>query len=150
MPLRTGTPMPELTGATEWINGEVTREELVGSPTLIHIFAKSCHICHDNMPSIAKWRDEYRERGLKVVGIHMPREEADTDLEAVRKDIADMGVTEPCAIDNNHIIGERYETGGIWPIYFLFDSEGNLRGRAGGYIGLKTIEDRVHKMMAEV
>ena len=30
-------PMPELTGATAWLNGEVTREQLVGEkPTLIH------------------------------------------------------------------------------------------------------------------
>jgi thiol-disulfide isomerase/thioredoxin len=146
MPLRKGTPMPELAGATEWINGEARRGDLIGSPALIHFFAKSCHICHDNMPTINTWRDEYAAKGLNVVGIHMPREEQDTDMNAVRADIAQMGVTEPCAVDNQHEIGERFENQ-FWPAYFLFDAEGNMVGRAAGYAGLKMIEGPLKRLL---
>lgn len=38
-------PMPELTGAKEWLNGEVTKEQLIGEkPTLIH-FGRSAATC---------------------------------------------------------------------------------------------------------
>lgn len=94
MPMRTGTPLPELNGATEWVNGEVTRESLLGSPTLIHFWAKSCHVCHDNMPTVEQWRENYADKGLKVVAIHMPREEADTDVEAVKADAVELGIQE--------------------------------------------------------
>ena len=146
MPLRKGTPMPELTGATEWLNSEAKREDLIGSPTLVHFWAKSCPICHTNMPTIAEWRETFGGKGLKVVAVHMPREEEDTDLAAVRKDAAELGISEPCAIDNQHTIGESFENN-LWPAYFLFDSEGVMRSRAAGYAGLKMIEDPLRKLM---
>ncbi|MEH7470056.1 TlpA family protein disulfide reductase, partial [Priestia megaterium] len=40
--------MPELTGATSWINDEVTKEDLVGDKaTLIHFWSVSCHLCKE-------------------------------------------------------------------------------------------------------
>ena len=149
MPLRSGSPLPELDGATEWTNGEVSRAALIGSPTLIHFWAMSCHVCHDNMPTIHEWRDEYATRGLKVLAIHMPREEADTDLAGVRADIATLGITEPCAIDNEHTIGDRFENT-LWPCYYLFDAEGNLRGRAGGYAGLSMIKGPLLRLLGDL
>jgi thiol-disulfide isomerase/thioredoxin len=146
MAMRTGTPLPELSGATEWINGEINRQDLIGSPTLIHIWAVSCPICHENMPKVVEWREEYRDRGLKVVAIHMPRQQEDTDLEAVRGDAAALGISEPCAIDSEHTIGERFENT-LWPAYFVFDAEGNLRGRAAGYAGLKMIETPLKRVL---
>lgn len=146
MAMRTGTPLPDLSGATEWINGEIKQSDLIGSPTLIHIWAVSCPICHENMPRIAEWREQYREQGLKVVAIHMPRQEEDTDIDAVRKDAAQMGIAEACAIDSSHTIGEQFENT-LWPAYFVFDAEGNLRGRAAGYAGLKMIETPLKRVL---
>ncbi len=140
--------MPELEGATEWIGGEVSREDLLGSPTLIHFWAISCHICHDNMPTIARWRDTYADRGLKVVAVHMPRQESDTDVEAVRAEMAALGITEPCAIDNRHAIGERFENQ-FWPAYFLFDSEGKMRSRSAGNAGLTMLEGALKRLMEQ-
>ncbi len=139
MPLRSGSPLPDLTGAECWINGETSRDELLGSPVLVHFFAKSCPICHDNMPTVESWRESFGPKGLKVVGIHMPREEADTDVSAVTADIEVMNMAEPVAIDNQHTIGDRFENK-LWPAYYLFDATGAMRGRAAGYAGLKMIE----------
>jgi|SRR5579871_602421 len=146
MPMRGGTPIPDLSGATEWINGEVKTADLIGSPILIHFWAISCPICHDNMPTVEQWREQYADRGLKVVAIHMPRQEEDTRGEAVRAQVAAMRMEEPCAIDNRHTIGERFENQ-LWPAYYLFDAEGKMRSRAGGYAGLQIIEDRIKKLM---
>ena len=32
------------------------------------------------MPTIVEWRDAYAPRGLRVVTMHLPREEADTGV----------------------------------------------------------------------
>ena len=144
--MRTGTPMPSLEGATAWLNGIASREGCRGNPTLVHFWAKSCHVCHDYMPTISLWRDEYGDNGLKVVAIHMPREEADTGIAKVVVTVAEMVMTEPCAIDNQHAIGERFENA-LWPAYYLFDAEGNLRGRAGGYAGLSMIKGPLGRML---
>ncbi len=146
MPLRTGTPLPELDGATEWVNGEAHSAELVGSPTLVHFWAMSCHICHDNMSTIQRWRKEYAAQGLKVVGVHMPRQPEDTDVEKVKREIEALGIEEPCAIDNEHTIGERFQSQ-YWPAYFLFDKEGALRGRAAGDAGISLLEGSLKRVM---
>jgi thiol-disulfide isomerase/thioredoxin len=139
MPLRLGSPMPELSGATEWLNGEPAQADLRGSPVLVHFWAVSCHICHDNMPTLRKWRDEYGPRGLKLVGIHMPRQEEDMDVAKVREEVKAMDVTEPCAIDNTHAMADAFQNK-FMPAYFLFDREGNLKSRTAGDAGLAMLE----------
>ena len=56
--MRLRQPMPEISGATEWLNGEFTRNQLVGEkPTLIHFWSISCHLCKVAMPSVNELRD---------------------------------------------------------------------------------------------
>jgi thiol-disulfide isomerase/thioredoxin len=111
MPMRIGTPLPELTGATEWFNGTQAHAEAEakGKPTLVHFWSVSCGICKDNLPRVAQWRDELRERGLRVIAVHMPRYEADTDVEAVREALATHGISEVCAIDNEHKLRDAFQ-----------------------------------------
>lgn len=140
MPMRTGTPMPELVGAQQWFNDEPpTREELVGSPILVHFWAVSCHICHENMPAVTRWKEEFGPRGLKVIAIHMPRQESDTELVRVIEDAEKMHIMEPCAVDNQHTIAEAFQNEFV-PAYYLFDREGNMRSRAAGHAGTSMLE----------
>jgi thiol-disulfide isomerase/thioredoxin len=148
MPLRLGTPMPSLRGATEWLNGEPKWDEFQGAPVLVHFWAVSCHICHENMPTIAEWRDVYAPRGLRVVGIHMPREEADTDVARVRADVARMGITEPCGIDNDVAVADAFDNRFV-PAYFLFDREGLLRSRSAGDAGLGLLKGALARQFGE-
>ena len=148
MPLRLGTPMPSLRGASEWINGEPKWDELSGTPVLVHFWAVSCHICHDNMPTIAEWRDAYAPRGLRVIAIHLPREEADTDVERVRADAARMGVTEPLGIDNSVAVADAFDNRFV-PAYFLFDREGTLRSRSAGDAGLGLLKGALARQFGE-
>ena len=145
MALRLGSPMPQLSGATEWVNGEPAQSDLRGSPVLVHFWAVSCHICHDNMPTLRKWRDEYGPRGLKLVGIHMPRQEEDMDAAKVREEVKAMDVTEPCAIDNTHAMADAFENK-FMPAYFLFDREGNLKSRTAGDAGLAMLESALARL----
>ena len=98
------TQLPRLEGATEWFGGTQAHaeSEATGHPTLVHFWSASCGICKDNLPRVGQWRDEKRELGLRVIGIHMPRYEADTDVETVRDLISKYEITEPVAVDNEH------------------------------------------------
>jgi thiol-disulfide isomerase/thioredoxin len=147
MPLRTGTEMPALDGATEWVNGEVNAAELRGGPTLIHFWAVSCYICKDNMPTLQAWKENYGPKGLRVVAVHAPRSEDDLDTEKVKAAIATLGINEPCAIDDEHTLVDRYQLNGLWPHYFLFDAAGHLRGRSAGNAGLAMVESALKRLM---
>jgi thiol-disulfide isomerase/thioredoxin len=143
--------MPSLDGATLWFNGtaEHALAEAAGRPTLVHFWSISCHICKDNMPRVAEWRDARRDEGLRVIAVHMPRYEADTDIEAVRENIARHNITEPCAVDNQHKLREAFlNDHGYVPAYYLFDAQGKLRSFAAGERGLDMLASALDRLLA--
>ena len=151
MPMRIGTEMPSLEGATEWLNatGAHAAHEAKGHPTLVPFWAVSCGICKENMPRVAEWRDARAAEGLRVIAVHMPRYEADTDTEAVRAAVAQHQLTEPCAVDNEHKLREAFQNKqGYVPAYYLFDREGRLRGFAAGERGLSLISAALERVLA--
>lgn len=146
MALRLRTEMPELKDVTEWVNGEVTKEELKGKPVLFHFWSISCGLCKKSMPEVLKIRDHYKEKGLRVVGIHMPRSEKDTDREAVKETIEKHELTHPQAIDNQHSVVDAFENEFV-PAFYLFDEEGQLRHRSAGENALKMLERPLERLL---
>src|SRR5215213_8817346 len=141
MPMRIGTEMPSLEGATE-------EAEAKGHPVLVHFWSVSCGMCKENMPRVSRWRDEREADGLRVVAVHMPRYEADTDAEAVREAVATYNITEPCAVDNGHKLRDAFQNEqGYVPAYYLFDAEGKLRGFAAGEFGVRVITPALDRVL---
>ncbi len=151
MPMRIGSEMPPMDGATEWFGATQAHAlaESKGRPVLVHFWAVSCGICKENMPRIAEWRDKRRAEGLRVIAVHMPRYEADTDVEAVREAIARYDITEPCAIDNQHRLRDAFQNEqGYVPAYYLFDAQGRLRSFAAGERGLDMLASALDRTLA--
>ena len=150
MAMKIGTEMPRLDGATEWFGGTQAHaeSEAAGHPTLVHFWSASCGICKDNLPRVAQWRDEKREQGLRVIGIHMPRYETDTDVEKVRELISQYEITEPVAVDNEHKLKDAFHNDhGYVPAYYLFDSEGRLKSFAAGERGLDMLKSALERLL---
>lgn len=144
--------MPSLAGATEWFGATQAQAEanVLGHPTLVHFWSLSCHICKENMPRVAAWRDELRDKGLRVIAVHMPRYESDTDVEQVRDTIATHHLTEPCAVDNEHKLRDAFQNDqGYVPAYYLFDREGKLRGFAAGERGLDLLKATLDRILVQ-
>ena len=136
--------MPELTGATEWLNGSVTKEELVGEkPTLIHFWSISCHLCKEAMPQVNQFRDQFKEK-LNVVAVHMPRSENDLNIEEIKNVAAEHGITQPIFVDSEHKLTEVFENQYV-PAYYVFDRNGLLRHFQAGGSGMKMLEKRVNR-----
>ncbi|MBM7647292.1 thiol-disulfide isomerase/thioredoxin [Bacillus ectoiniformans] len=142
-------PMPELNGAVEWLNGEVTKSDLIGEkPTLIHFWSVSCHLCKEAMPQVNGFRDEYKDK-LNVVAVHMPRSEDDLDLELIKKTAAEHEITQPIFVDSEHKLTEAFENQYV-PAYYVFDKDGNLRHFQAGGSGMKMLEKRVNRVLDEM
>lgn len=140
--------MPELVGATAWINGEVSKEQLIGTkPTLIHFWSISCHLCKEAMPQVNQFRDQYKDR-LNVVAVHMPRSEDDLDLEKIKKVAEEHGITQPIFVDSEHKLTDAFENQYV-PAYYVFDKEGKLRHFQAGGSGMKLLEKRVNRVLEE-
>ena len=143
--------MPELDGATTWFNGsqEEIKEHIKGKPTLVHFWSVSCGICKDKMPQLQKLIKKYEPAGLQTIAIHMPRYEADTDLDTVNEVMTSINITEPTAVDSLHKLKDAFLNEQGWvPIYFLFDAEGKLKTRAAGEFGVSVLQTALDKMFS--
>ncbi|WP_288581843.1 MULTISPECIES: TlpA family protein disulfide reductase [Lysinibacillus] len=141
--------MPELVGATTWLNGEVTKAELVGKkPTLIHFWSVSCHLCKEAMPDVNNFRDQYKDE-LNVVAVHMPRSEADTDLDTIKAVAAEHDIVQPIFVDSEMKLTDAFENQYV-PAYFVFDKDGLLRHMQAGGSGMKMLEKRVNRVLDEM
>ncbi|BAD39912.1 conserved hypothetical protein [Symbiobacterium thermophilum IAM 14863] len=145
--MRLGSPMPPLEGATGSYNAEgFDPAQLSGHPVLIHFWAVSCHICHEVMDQVLQYRDMYQPKGLKVVAIHMPKEEGDLDTAKVERDIAQYGITQPVLLDHRHALAQAFQNQFV-PAFFLFDAQGNLFFRAAGDKGLQNLGPKLEQLL---
>ena len=143
--------MPELDGATTWLNGspEDIQETIKDKPTLVHFWAVSCGICKDKMPQLRELIRKYEPLGLNAISIHMPRYEADTDLDAVNEAMTSNNIAEPTAIDNLHKLKDAFLNEQGWvPVYYLFDADGKLKTRAAVEFGVSVLQTALEKMFA--
>lgn len=141
--------MPSMEGATTWLNGslETLQEQIKGKPTLVHFWAVSCGICKTKMPQLREMSAKYGERGLQTIAVHMPRYEADTDLDMVNEAMFENGITEPVAVDSLHKLKDAFQNEQGWvPVYYLFDAEGKLKMRAAGEFGVSVLQTALDKM----
>ena len=151
MPMRIGDAMPPLDGATTWFNGsqEEVLEHAKGKPVLVHFWAVSCGICKDKMPALNDLKKKYGALGLQTLAVHMPRYEADTDLDTVNGAMTANHIEETVAIDSLHKLKDAFQNEQGWvPVYYLFDAEGKLKTRAAGEFGIGVLTTALDKMFA--
>ncbi|PID22494.1 thiol-disulfide oxidoreductase [Sporosarcina sp. P3] len=141
--------MPELQGATTWLNGETSKSELIGEkPTLVHFWSVSCHMCKEAMPDVNNFRDQYKDE-LNVVAVHMPRSEDDVDLEQIKNVAAEHDITQPIFVDSELKLNDAFENQYV-PAYYVFDKDGQLRHFQAGGSGMKMLEKRVNRVLDEM
>lgn len=147
MPLRMDSDMPSLEGGTDWFNSEpITRESLMGSPVLIHFWSVSCGTCKESLPDIERWIQTYGPKGLKVIAVHMPRQESDTDVKLVKENIDEYEIKQPCVVDNWHTITDAFENKFV-PAYYVFDSALKMRHFSAGEKAVKMVEPALERLL---
>lgn len=146
--------LPSFEDATAWVNRESAwdlKREAKGRPLLVHFWSLNSELAKTNLTQIGDLRDQRRREGLRVIAVHSPQAEAEKDANIVCDAIARFNLTEPCALDNDHKLGEAFGEGrNVLPAYYLFDIEGNIRASAAGAAGLDQIDDEIDRMLHEL
>jgi thiol-disulfide isomerase/thioredoxin len=143
------TPLPSLEGGTDWFNSKpITVDELKGHTVIIHFWSISCGICKESLPDVYRWIDTYGPKGLKVVSIHMPRQESDTNVEAVKECIAEYEIKQPVVVDNWHTITDAFENKYV-PAYYVFDTDLKMRHFSAGEKAVKMVEPVLERLLGK-
>jgi thiol-disulfide isomerase/thioredoxin len=119
--------LPPLDGATEWLNSPpLTADGLRGHVVVIDFWTYSCINCLRALPYVKAWYEKYRDRGLVVIGIHAPEFAFEKDLSNVRREVKDLGVNYPVAVDNDYALWRAFGNE-YWPAHYFVDAKGNIR-----------------------
>lgn len=141
-------PMPELYGATTWLNREVKREELIGDkPTLIHFWSVSCYLCKEEMPSIQNLIQRYKD-SLNILSVHMPLKKEDMELTKVKEVASRFYMKQPIYVDHSLYLTNYFNNQYV-PSYYLFDKTGILRHYQTGGTGMRMLEQRILRLLNE-
>ena len=120
-------PMPDLNGATAWLNSApLSRKSLRGKVVLIDFWTYSCINCLRALPYVENWAAKYKDAGLVVIGVHTPEFAFEKDRNSVEKAVRDLKVTYPVAIDSSYNIWQAFENQ-YWPAHYLIDGKGRIR-----------------------
>ncbi|MDY0406023.1 TlpA disulfide reductase family protein [Virgibacillus sp. 179-BFC.A HS] len=139
--------MPQLEGATTWLNSKpMKKEDLMNhKPTFIHFWSVSCDICKKVMPKVNELRDAYKDE-LNIVAVHMPRSKEDMNLNHIKEIAREHGMTQPIFVDNQHKLTDAFANQYV-PAYYLFDKDGKLRHFQSGESGMKILYKRVNRLL---
>jgi thiol-disulfide isomerase/thioredoxin len=139
---------PELSSGT-WINSEpLTLKSLHGRVVLIEFWTFACYNCRNTLPTIKKWNAQYRDKGLTIIGVHTPESDLESNLNDLRREVAELGIKYPVVTDNDYSTWKAYRVE-AWPTLFLLDKQGRVRWTHVGEGYYDQSEEVIRKLLAE-
>jgi cytochrome c biogenesis protein CcdA/thiol-disulfide isomerase/thioredoxin len=142
-------PLPDLSGATAWINSPaLTPASLRGKVVLVDFWTYSCINCLRTLPYIKAWSEKYKDSGLVVIGVHTPEFPFEKDESNVRKAVRDLGISYPVAMDNNYAIWRNFNNE-YWPAHYFVDATGHIRYHHFGEGGYEESEQWIRSLLEE-
>jgi thiol-disulfide isomerase/thioredoxin len=123
--------MPQLDGATGWINSEpLDPAGLRGRVVLVNFWTLTCINWLRQEPYVRAWSQAYRDDGLVVIGAHTPEFSFEHEIDLVRWATTDREIDYPVAVDNDYGIWTAFDNH-YWPALYFVDREGIIRDLLG-------------------
>ena len=114
-------------GATGWLNSPpLTPAGLRGRVVLVDFWTYTCINWLRTLPYLRAWADKYQDHGLTVIGVHTPEFGFEHDLDNVRRQVTDLRVDYPVAVDNDYGIWTAFDNH-YWPALYFVDAHGQIR-----------------------
>jgi thiol-disulfide isomerase/thioredoxin len=141
--------MPELRGATAWINSPALQPaDLKGKVVLVDFWTYSCINCLRTLPAMRAWYERYKDQGLVIVGVHSPEFAFEGEPAKVERAVKRFGLQYPVAVDANHSIWNAFHNQ-YWPAHYLVDASGRIRYQHFGENDEAEEEHEIEALLAE-
>ena len=142
-------PVPEFSGISAWLNSPpLTTEGLRGKVVLVQFWTYSCINCLRTLPYVTKWYEQYKDKGLVVVGVHTPEFAFEKERANVETAIKRLGIHYPVAQDNQYrtwrAFGNQY-----WPAAYLIDRSGTIVATQFGEGGYQQMENAIARLVGD-
>lgn len=149
--LRSGDPVPDF--ALVNLSGDrVQFSDLSGQAIVLNFWATWCPPCRREMALLNEFQNEYKSRGLSVVGIDVGE-----DLEVVRQFVEPMGVGYPIWVDapdkqmgfdSSQSIHRRFGGVGL-PTTIFVDPEGIVQDQHLGELNRALLQTQADELLRQ-
>ena len=140
---------PSLSGATQWLNSApLTPASLRGKVVLVNFWTYTCINWLRTLPYVHAWAEKYKDHGLVVIGVHTPEFGFEHDIDNVRREVRDLMVDYPVAVDNDYAVWDAFANH-YWPALYLIDAQGRIRYHHFGEGNYEQSEMMIQQLLAE-
>jgi len=119
---------------------------LRGQVVMVDFWTFACINCVHVLPHVVQWHEEYKGRGLVVVGVHTPEFAFERDTANVKKAIQRHGIRYAVAQDNKFATWNAFHNR-YWPSLYLVDRSGELVFSHAGEGAYDEIERTVQQLL---
>jgi thiol-disulfide isomerase/thioredoxin len=124
--LSTPYTAPPIEGIESWINSPLLKlEQLKGKVVLVDFWTYSCINCVRTLPTLTKWDETYRDKGLVIIGIHTPEFEFEKKLKNVQSAVRKHNIHYAVALDNTFKTWLNFQNR-YWPAHYLINRQGQV------------------------
>jgi thiol-disulfide isomerase/thioredoxin len=123
---------------------ETTLASLRGKPVLVDFWATWCEPCREEMPQIQALYDQFKDKGLMVVGI-----DTDEPAETARKYFEDQHYSFANLLGSGNDVVKKYGAEMI-PMVMLIDKDGAVRYVHHGWGSGMDLSAEVKKLVARL
>ena len=148
---------PELVGGP-WLNTPdgkpISLANRKGKVTVVEFWTFGCSNCRANLPTYAKWHDQFKNKGVEVIGVHTPEFDSEKKVENVKAQVKKLGIDYPVLLDNQsqnwRNWNQRY-----WPTVYLIGKDGKIRAKWEGELdyngssGTARLTKQIEALLAE-
>ncbi len=116
----------------------------LGKVQVINFWATWCPPCKREIPTLIKLQNDYKDRGLQVVGIALD------ETEAVAKYVEEHGINYPALAGDDDVVEVSVKLGndlGILPYTVIADRTGKISFIRYGEIDRETVENEINKLL---
>jgi len=93
-----------------------TLSELKSKAVLVNIWATWCPPCRAEMPAIEKIYEEYKDKGLVVLGVNATSQDNPLDIAPF---VTQYGITFPILLDETGSVAQKYDLRSLPSSYFI-------------------------------
>jgi peroxiredoxin len=122
---------------------QVKLSDYRGKIVVVNFWATWCAPCRMEIPAFIKLREQYRAKGLEVIGISLDTED---DSEGVATFVSSVRINYPVVVGNKEVV-EAFGPINAIPTTFIIDRQGRIKGRHLGMLSFDEVENAIKPLL---
>ena len=122
---------------------QLSLSDYKGKVVLLNFWATWCPPCRAEIPDLIKLQKQYRDQGLRIIGITYPREKNSEVLRFIRKLGMNYRVARGTKATKAH-----FTSSGTLPMTVIIDRDGNVRDVVEGIMYESEFDEKVKPLLS--